>query len=132
MNCILAAYHIPEWVWARWLKPVSPVHLRGTVIRHKRDFVKWLAAHAPEFELIQDLANGAKHCFPTHPTSEVRGWGRGPYGVGPWGAAYLLIDLGEERGTEARYRAALEVLRNVVEFWDDFFADQAIPRPGSP
>jgi hypothetical protein len=129
MNCVLSSYHIHEWVWARWLKAEAPVEVRGTLIRDKNSFVTWLANKSPHFELVQQLANGAKHCLSVHSTQAISGWGRGPYGVGPYGAPYLLIDLGETLPPAHRYLVASDVIGDVVAFWREFFAEESIPGP---
>jgi hypothetical protein len=126
MNCILSCYHLHEWVWARWLKQNSPTSLRGTVIRDKAGFLNWLERHCPDFCLVQDLANGVKHCAPVHPTKKIEGYGRGPYGIGPYGVAYLLIDMGEEYPPKKRYLVASTVLTEMVAFWDGFFSENGL------
>ncbi len=44
----------------------------------------------------------------------------GPFGVGPYGTSYLLIDYGAEAGDQ-RYKTALDLNQAVVTFWDKFF-----------
>jgi len=44
----------------------------------------------------------------------------GPYGVGPFGASYLLIDYGVDAG-EQRYKTARDLIESVVSFWNGFF-----------
>ncbi len=50
----------------------------------------------------------------------------GPYGVGPFGASYLLIDQGEDYPNEIRYLVADAVLKEIVDFWDQLFSELAI------
>ena len=45
----------------------------------------------------------------------------GPYGIGPFGASYLLIDLGAEKALEDRWLVASDMLREIVDFWNQFF-----------
>jgi hypothetical protein len=133
LNCILSLYHLHEWVWARWLKRRSDVQAtlgirkgKGTACgsrRNKGTFIAWLDANCPHFTLLQELANGTKHCSPVHPTEHVAGYGRGPWGVGPFDAPYLLIDLGEEYPAGERYLVASAVLKSIMDFWSEFFAD---------
>jgi len=42
LNCILSAYHLHEWVWARSLKDRAPLQLGGKTVRTKQDFVAWV------------------------------------------------------------------------------------------
>jgi hypothetical protein len=86
LNCVLSSYHLHEWVWARWLKGKAPYKIGATIIRNKGDFTAWLDSNCPHFALLQDLANGSKHCRPVHSTQKIAGFGMGPYGIGPWGA----------------------------------------------
>jgi hypothetical protein len=127
INCILSSYHLHEWVWTNELKGRSPVTIGSDVIQTKADFVAWLDTHCPHFSLIQELANGTKHCRPVvYGTEQVAGYGRGPYGIGPYGMPYLLIDLGSHLPGDQRYLVASEMLRGVIEFWSKFFEDQKL------
>lgn len=136
MNCILSLYHLHEWVWARWLKQRPDVRARLCIRGDKGGFIAWLDANCPHFRLLQELANGTKHCRPVQPTAQIEGYGRGPFGIGPFGAAYLLIDLGDEYLPEVRYLVASDVLKSIMDFWTSFFAthkivDDADPAPNA-
>jgi hypothetical protein len=121
MNCILSAYHLHEWIWARSFKDTRPLILDGVTIHEKKDFVNWLSMNCPHFDLLQEFANGTKHCAPVHSTGQIKGFGRGPFGIGPFGKAYLLIDLGHDNPSNRRYLVASTVLNQVVEYWENFF-----------
>lgn len=125
MNAILSGYHLHEWIWAGWLKAASPKTLRGTVIRDKAGFLAWLETHCPHFLILQSLANGTKHCSPVDPTGRIAGYGSGPFGVGPYGTTYLLIDRGDTFPPEERWLVASTMLREVSAFWEQFFTDNA-------
>jgi hypothetical protein len=73
MDTILYFYHLHEWVWARWLKQMAPTTIRETTIRDEVSFVDWLEHFCPHFALLQELANGSKHCSPTHSTQLIQG-----------------------------------------------------------
>lgn len=132
MNCILSAYHLHEWVWAHLLKPTTPRKLGNLMVKDKSSFVAWLETACPHFTLLQELTNGTKHCAPVHSTSKIAGYGMGPYGIGPWGAYYLLIDLGENIQIPQLWVVASDMLREVVGFWDDFFAQHGVPLNPAP
>jgi hypothetical protein len=51
----------------------------------------------------------------------------GPYGIGPYGANYLLIDSGADAGDQ-RYKTAKDLIEAVIMFWDEFF-DRYLPDP---
>jgi len=126
MNSILSCYRLHEWVWARWLKANAPRYLSGNLIKSKSDFVAWLEINCPYFGLLQELANGSKHCSPVHSTDKIEGYGMGPYGIGPFGTSYLLIDLGDNRSPSERYLVANEILGEIVEFWERLFSEEGI------
>ncbi|MEJ6791041.1 hypothetical protein BrevBR_15975 [Brevundimonas sp. BR2-1] len=72
MNAVLSNFHLHEWIWTQVLKPMAPPTLRGAVFRSKADWLRWLDANCPHFQLIQALANGSKHCFVA---TIPNGWG---------------------------------------------------------
>lgn len=119
INAILSAYHLHEWVWRLVLKPAKPVTVRGVVFRTKDDWVSWLDTNCPHFGLLQELANGSKHCLPVVGAAKVEGYGQGPWGIGPFGVPYLLIDLGEARAADERWLVATIALQEVNDFWSD-------------
>jgi len=125
INGILSAYHLPEWVWARWLKSQCQKQLRGQFVIDKQSFIGWVAVQCPNFDLLQQLANGSKHCSPvTTPTERIAGDGVGPYGIGPYGRPYLLIEVADGQGVAgSRYTTGDTVLSEVVEFWRSFFGE---------
>ncbi|MCB9947565.1 MAG: hypothetical protein H6842_07035 [Rhodospirillaceae bacterium] len=123
MNCILSLYPLHEWVWARWLKKRPDVQMK-LQLRNKDSFDKWLDSNCPHFTLLQDLANGTKHCKPVHPTQKIEGFGHGPFGVGPFGMPYLLIDQGAQ--CSPRYLVASDVLADQMAFWQIFFSTHQI------
>jgi len=126
MNAILSAYHLHEWVWAGWLKAVAPTTIGGTLIRDKTAFVGWLEANCPQFLVLQSLANGTKHCSPVDPTGKIAGYGQGPFGIGPYGTPYLLIDKGANFSPTERWLVANRMLQEINDFWDSFFRDNGI------
>jgi hypothetical protein len=125
INAVLSAYHLHEWVWRLVLKPMKPIQIRGEMLRSKADWVAWLACNCPYFELVQDLANGSKHCLPVDGTGKIAGFGSGPFGIGPYGRSYLLIDLGEELGSDRRWLVGHQVVAEINKFWVDLGKEQA-------
>ena len=123
MNAILSTYHLHEWVWARWLKAAAPRTICGVLIRDKAGFLAWLDTACPHFAILQELANGSKHCSPVVANAEISGYGMGPYGVGPYGKPYLLIDKGDALPLDRRWLVASDMLNDVASFWNQFFSD---------
>ena len=73
INCFLSLYHLHEWVWARWLKQRQDIQTKLGIRKDKRDFIAWLDTNCPRFTLLQELANGTKHCLPVHATEQIEG-----------------------------------------------------------
>ena len=123
MNCILSLYHLHEWVWSLWLKRDDEARKKLGIRKKKKEFVGWLERKCLHFNLLQELANGAKHCRrrSSYSTGRVGGWGQGPWDVGPWDMPYLLIDQGADLEAECRYLVASDVLKEIFDFWNKFF-----------
>lgn len=120
LNCIITAYHLHEWIWGDWLKSDYATWKR-LGIRDDESFKKWLDGACPGFNVMQSLANGAKHFIrrTTVETERVAGYGCGPHGIGPYGQPYLLIDYGA--GAVERWQTAEQLLDDAVAFWRKFF-----------
>jgi hypothetical protein len=122
LNCIITAYHLHEWVWGRWLK--SDTEAKQKIgIADKGSFITWLDGHWPGFTVVQELTNGAKHLKTMEKVKDtdlIAGFGRGPYGVGPYGSSYLLIDYGDNTAPQ-RWNTAETLLDEALAFWRKFF-----------
>lgn len=132
LDCILTLYHLHEWVWALWLKDRRDVRNKLGLKNGKSDFLVWLDVNCPHFQLVQELANGTKHCSPVHPTRKVAGFGVGPFGVGPFGKPYLLIDLGDASEPAQRYLVASNVMKDNLAFWETFVEEHGIVDENRP
>ena len=118
VNAWTFAYHLHEWLWAGILKSMTPPRVRGQVLRKKKDFADWLEHNCPHFNLIQALTNGSKHAIPVAAGGPISGFGKGPFGIGPYGQSYLLIDNGEQAGID-RYMTASRVVNEMANFMID-------------
>jgi hypothetical protein len=115
INAVTSTYHLHEWLWAHSLKPNKPIAFPNAPISTKRDFVRCLEMNCPYFNLIQELTNGSKHALPVTNGSKIEGYGSGPFGVGPFGRSYLLIDLGPA-ARSGRYLVASEIIAQAGQF----------------
>lgn len=118
MNAVTGLYHMHDWLWAKWLKDRKPVELDAATINSKTDLLRSLDANCPHFKLIQLLANGAKHACYVDAEGKIEGYGAGPFGIGPFGRPYLLIDLGKGLGKE-RYLVASTVILAAGQYMVD-------------
>lgn len=120
LNCIITAYHLHEWAWGDWLNR-DYVIWNKLSIRNIESFEKWLERECPGFALARKLANGAKHFVRSvsSETQHVANFGEGPYGVGPYGSPYLLIDYGIDKPD--RWKTGEQLIDEIVAFWRQFF-----------
>ena len=134
MNCILSLYHLHEWVWWCWLKGRDDVLSALDIRDNEEDFRRLLEKHCPHFDLLRELANGTKHFRikkrqRIDHTQRGAGYGNGPYGIGPWGTSYLLVDLGEDEEPATRYLTVSKVLKGILEYWRSFFTEHRVFDP---
>src|SRR5579862_2437461 len=124
LNCIITAYHLKDWVW-RDLFEGEGNEARRCInnFANKLSFEGWLESSWHRFKITQSLANGAKHMnrMMQAGSDRIDGYGCGPYGIGPFGSPYLLIDLGEDKPLEQRWLTAEELVDESVAFWQNFF-----------
>jgi hypothetical protein len=118
---VITAYHLHEWIWGDWLKADYATWQR-IGLRDLASFREWLTTAWPGFQTAEALTNGAKHFTQAPVTERIAGYGEGPYGIGPYGEPYLLIDHGSSAAAQ-RWQTAEQLLDEGVAFWKDFFAD---------
>ena len=113
---VLALNHIPDWLQYKLTDDQrTTLGLTGSKLG---DPVKdWFEAQNADLTLVRDIANGFKHLRPNHSTDVVAGYGRGPFGVGPFGAPYLLIDLGDYPLANERWVVGLSLCKRTMEWW---------------
>ena len=142
IHCAITTYHMADWVWHDWLRH-DDVTKKSLSITNENSFYAYLK-RCIWMTVLHEIANGSKHFKrQSLKTQLVRGYGSGPYNVGPYGYAYLLIDLGGEEieaeedmqeldefgepvdgpmdGGDQRYLPAGTLLEVCVRFWRDFF-----------
>jgi hypothetical protein len=51
----------------------------------------------------------------------LAGYGQGPWGEGPYGQSYLLIDHGDDKPESERYQTAEQLMDEALAFWRGFF-----------
>ena len=76
-------------------RPPRHVSFAESLIRDKAGFLAWLDTACPHFAILQELANGSKHCSPDGPTPRSAATVWVPMALAPYGKPYLLIDKGD-------------------------------------
>jgi len=134
MNCILSLYHLHEWVWYGWLESNVAAQEKFGIQGKKgsegcKAFRQVINNKCPHFDLLRKLANGTKHCRRVNgdpETEKVAGFGRGPFGVGPFSKPYLIVYLEKDTEGKEPHVTVFDLLKQMVEFWKKFFSDNNI------
>lgn len=115
-TAILALNHIPDWLRYKLTSAQrNALGLSGTEVG---ECVKnYFECQNDDLGLIRDVSNGFKHLRLANSTRKVSGYGRGPFGVGPYGSPYLLIDLGEELPGEDRWVVGSNLCERTLGWW---------------
>jgi hypothetical protein len=115
-SAILALNHLPDWLEHK--------KTRGDITKAGIGFDNdWLNKRAdieaknPDLKIVREIANGFKHVRLVHSTQRIEGYGAGPYGIGPFDAPYLLIDLGETKAPAERWCVGLDLCQRVLGWW---------------
>ena len=114
-TAILVLNHLPDWL--RYKLTAAERNTLGLSSQPEAEVVSALEARNADLTLVRQIANGFKHLRPVHPTQKVEGYGNGPFGVGPFGVPYLLIDLGEDEDTSKRWCLGLNLCERVLAWW---------------
>lgn len=121
IHCAITAYHMTDWVWGDWLKKDAKTRSALGIGTRQDSFRAWIDDHSVWFAYIRGIANGSKHFAPQNfGTEAISGYGQGPFGIGPLGRSYLLVDFGPSLPNAERYLTAGSLLEVVVRFWRDF------------
>jgi hypothetical protein len=100
-SAIIALNHIPDWLQYKLTQSErAALGLSDTSVGTcvKKHFEKLY----PKLITIREIANGFKHLRPVHSTMRIEGFGKGPFGIGPFNAAYLLIDVSADMTSKDR------------------------------
>jgi hypothetical protein len=122
INAIMTAYHLHEWVWKAYLKQRSDLHAAFQLKPGEKalclQFKSWLETACPAMVEARKVTNGAKHLRVRVPTGEHKGaFDRNVFQNDAFDVSYLWIErVGREQRAEA-------FIRELVEFWEKFFAE---------
>ena len=119
IGCAIFAWHLRDWVWAQYK---TELHTE-LGLRKRADLDHLLFAACPEFEIIQELANGSKHFkgegSAVAGTELAHGYASGLLLV--FTQSHLIV----KTGTTSQF--AENLLTKVLSHWDDFFAQYLAP-----
>lgn len=108
LSAFLFVNHIRDWATKEGKRPVG-------------------IAASPFYEAIREIANGTKHLVLTashHPDLHateikvIRGFGKGGYGVGPFGTPYIHLRARRRSDEGERLSSANSVLKASLEWWE--------------
>lgn len=113
---ILALNHIPDWLQHKLtVEQRSAIGLTGSQLSNTvKDYFE---GRNTDIKRVREIANGFKHLRPVYSTQKVAGYGQGPYGIGPFGAPYLLIDLGDDKPANERWDVGFDLCKRVLSWW---------------
>nr|WP_281720604.1 hypothetical protein [Nitrosomonas nitrosa] len=116
-TAILALNHIPDWLQYKLTDlQRTALGLGGSQAGSVKDHFE---AVNGDLRRVRNIANGFKHLRPVHPTENVPGYGKGPYGIGPFGMPYLVIDFGEHLPREERWDVGLDLCKRTFDWWQE-------------
>lgn len=114
-TAILILNHIVDWLQYKLTTPERGIlRISGS----KEESVQnHFEGQNSDLILVRDIANGFKHLRLKQPTKEIKGFGCGPYGTGPFGAPYLLIDPSDHLSPDERGYNAFSLCQKVLAWW---------------
>ncbi|MCA3269522.1 MAG: hypothetical protein INF44_04120 [Thalassospira sp.] len=116
-SAILALNHIPDWLQYK-LTSKQRAKL-GLDIKIDVPVRERFQKNNEKLKLVREIANGFKHLRPADSsTNVVNGYGKGPFGIGPFGCPYLLIDLGKSYQDTERRIVGLTLCKEVLIYWE--------------
>lgn len=116
-GAILAINHIPDWLQYK-LTSAQRQTFGITCLKSGHPVKDHFEGQSGDVMLVRQIANGFKHLTPNPRNQVVSGYGCGPSGVGPYGASYLLVDLGQEVQSVDRWVVALDLCRRTLDWWN--------------
>jgi hypothetical protein len=115
-TAILSLNHITDWLqYKLTAKERQGLGIADACQGHP--VMKYFEDQNEDLRRVRSIANGFKHLRPVHSTERIAGFGRGPYGIGPFGMPYLLIDLGDHLPPAERWDVGFSLCRRVLEWW---------------
>ncbi|PHQ59449.1 MAG: hypothetical protein COC03_05455 [Robiginitomaculum sp.] len=114
-SAILALNHIPDWL--QYKLTIEQRKVLGVSSVNEAKVKEHFENKNCDVKLVRSIANGFKHLRLSTDTQKIEGYGAGPYGVGPNGVPYLLIDRGDNFKGQDRWATGLTLCQHVLTFW---------------
>jgi hypothetical protein len=113
---ILSLNHLSDWLQYK-LTVEERQRLGIADARQGQPVMEYFEDQNEDLRRVRSIANGFKHLRLAHTTERIAGYGRGPYGIGPFGKPYLLIDLGDHLPPAERWDVGFSLCLRVLEWW---------------
>lgn len=130
MNAVLSLNHVADWVWHRWIEGDEQRRQALGITPYWSSFLTWIEKQCPSAKIVRDLANGAKHAKLDAPTTDQdlgmtiiynqAGWNDDET---PLDKQDPIVNFLHEGAIYQRFMR--EVVSEVVQFWEEFFATTA-------
>ncbi len=133
-HCAISLFHMSDWIYE-----THKVVINGTLrfndrktgkskpVNRATEYANYISDSHPDFELIRQIANTAKHLKLTstspHPNAPSHaantavgrtGWGQGSWGQGPWGGTPRVMLANHPGQTDLEFTA---IAQSVFEMW---------------
>lgn len=115
-TAVLLLNHIPSWLQHKLSSDERSV-LGMSDTRAGQPVNELFHGKTGDLDLVRSIANGFKHLQPVNLTERIVGYGKGPFGIGPFGKPYLLINLGDDLPANRRWETGLGLCRRVLDWW---------------
>lgn len=126
-NFTLTAYHLREWVWKSLLEPDRNISNKISADLDDQDkFNTFINDNCPEFKLLRELANNAKHFYSKSDQNNINkvhlpvtwdqidcAWDKLEI---PWDYNGLIAVTNDQR-----WISVLDLFSSVCKFWIDLF-----------
>jgi len=127
-HCAISLFHMHDWIYMTHKSVIDQsFQFKNrktsalTPVSDERQFADAIEDGHPDFELIREIANTAKHLSrknsPSHAANTVvkgTGWGEGSWGQGPFGGAPRVMLIGRFGQPDIEF---FDIAHSVFNMW---------------
>jgi len=137
-RCAISLFHMVDWVYIAHDQTINKAFKfkdRKTnklkAVSNEKEFANALSDNHPDFELIRQIANTAKHLslrssspHPDAPSNAANtavqstGWGQGRWGQGPWGGTPRVMLATSPGQSDLEFA---DIAKSVFQMWQLLF-----------